>query len=144
MVSDSSWERLSAARQQGIPSFHGEILAEATEYRLDLSQFQVLAATTDNEAYNALVCSEFAPSIGRDAVYQLGGSSPDDNHSLSEFLRGRALFASGMGVEETNAREDAGWTCRKTRISEQFEFSVAKADLPAGDRKSKRLNASHK
>lgn len=40
MVSDSSWERLSAARQQGIPSFHGEILAEATEYRLDLSQFQ--------------------------------------------------------------------------------------------------------
>src|SRR3546814_9363066 len=54
MVSDSSWERLSAARQQGIPSFHGEILAEATEYRLDLSQFQVLAATTDNEPYNTL------------------------------------------------------------------------------------------
>src|SRR3546814_12113872 len=82
MVSDSSWERLSAARQQGIPSFHGEILAEATDYRLDLSQFQVLAATTDNAAYNALVCSEFAPSIGRDAVSQLGGSSPDDNPSL--------------------------------------------------------------
>src|SRR3546814_14200087 len=81
------------------------LFRSATEYRLDLSQFQVLAATTDNEAYNALVCSEFAPSIGRDAVYQLGGSSPDDNHSLSEFLRGRALFASGLGVEEINARE---------------------------------------
>src|SRR3546814_15388298 len=40
MVSDSSWERLSAARQQGIPSFHGEILAEETEHRLDLSQFK--------------------------------------------------------------------------------------------------------
>src|SRR3546814_10902232 len=63
MVSDSSWERLSAARQQGIPSFHGEILAEATEYRLDLSQFQVLAATTDNEAYNALRSEEHTSEL---------------------------------------------------------------------------------
>src|SRR3546814_1885764 len=57
---------------------------------------------------------------------------PDDNHSLSEFLRGRALFASGLGVEEINAREAAGWTFRKTRISEQFDFSAAKAVLPEG------------
>src|SRR3546814_16846575 len=75
---------------------------------------------------------ELAPSIGRYCVYQLGGSIPDDNHSLSEFLRGRALFASGLGVEEINAREAAGWTFRKTRISEQFDFSAAKAVLPEG------------
>src|SRR3546814_3390460 len=118
MVSDSSWERLSAARQQGIPSFHGEILAEATEYRLDLSQFQVLAATTDNEAYNALVCSEFAPSIGRDAVYQLGGSSPADNHSLSECLRVRALSASDLGVVVYSVRDADGWTFTTKRISD--------------------------
>src|SRR3546814_1311922 len=75
---------------------------------------------------------ELAPSIGRYCVYQLGGSIPDDNHSLSEFLRGRALIASGLGVEEINAREAAGWTFRKTRISEQFDFSAAKAVLPEG------------
>src|SRR3546814_11987264 len=124
MVSDSSWERLSAARQQGIPSFHGEILAEATEYRLDLSQFQVLAATTDNEAYNDLVCSEFAPSIGRDAVYQLGGSSTDDNHSLSEFLRGRALFASGMGAEEQNDRDAEVWTLPQTGYA-RYRYGIS-------------------
>ena len=50
---------------------------------------------------------------------------------LPESLRGRALFDSGLGVEEIMIREDAGWTFRKTRISDQFDFEAAKADLPA-------------
>ncbi|WP_230483562.1 cation:proton antiporter [Sphingomonas sp. Leaf21] len=131
MIADASWERLSAVRQAGIEPYHGEILAETTEERLDLSQFQVLVATTDNEAYNALVCSEFAHDIGRDSVYQLGGSGDDEDHrSLPEALRGRAMFTAGHGVEEIQQREAAGWTFRKTRISEQFNFDHARSALP--------------
>lgn len=131
MISDASWQRLAAPRQAGIATYHGEILAETTEERLDLTQFQVLVATTENEAYNALVCNEFAPEIGRDAVYQLGGSGDDEDHrSLPEALRGRAMFAAGHGVEEIMERETAGWTFRKTRISEQFDFTDARSSLP--------------
>ncbi|EQB02413.1 sodium:proton antiporter [Sphingobium baderi LL03] len=133
MIADNSWQRLAPARQSGIPTYHGEILAEATEDRLDLTQFQVLAAASDNEAYNALVCNEFAPEVGRDNVYQLGDASDDeDPRALPESLRGRALFASGLGVEDILNREAEGWTFRKTRISEQFAFEDAKADLPDG------------
>lgn len=132
-IADNSWQRLSAARQAGIPTYHGEILAEPTEDRLDLGQFQVLAAITDNEAYNALVCNEFAPELGRDNVYQLGDATEDeDPRSLPEALRGRALFASGLGVEDIMARERTGWTFRKTRISDQFDFDAIRADLPQG------------
>lgn len=131
MIADTSWQRLAAVRQFGIATYHGEILAESTEERLDLTQFQVLVSTTENEAYNALVCSEFAPDIGRDSVYQLGGSGDDEDHrSLPEALRGRAMFASGHGVAEIMEREAAGWTFRKTRISEQFGFGDAQAALP--------------
>lgn len=131
MISDTSWQRLSSPRQSGVATYHGEILAESTEERLDLTQFQVLVATTDNEAYNALVCSEFAPDIGRDSVYQLGGMGDDEDHrSLPEALRGRAMFASGVGVSEIAERERAGWSFRKTRISEQFDFADAQASLP--------------
>jgi hypothetical protein len=114
MIVDTSWPRLSLARQAGIATYHGEILAEATEERLELGQFQVLVATTDSEAYNALVCSEFAPEFGRDAVYQLGGSGDDEDHrSLPEALRGRAMFASGAGVAEiSNASVWAGPSAR--------------------------------
>ncbi|KQR87547.1 cation:proton antiporter [Sphingomonas sp. Leaf343] len=132
-ICDTSWQRLSPARQAGIATYHGEILAEATEDRLDLSQFQVLVATSDNEAYNALVCNEFAPEIGRDNVYQLGGGTDDhdeDTRALPTSLRGRALFASGHGVEEIVSRERQGWGFRKTRITERYDFDAIKADLP--------------
>lgn len=132
MVADTSWQKLAEARQQDIPSFHGEILAEAFEDRLDLSQFQLLAATSDNEAYNALVCNEFAPELGRDAVYQLGNASGDDPRALPEMLRGRTLFASGLGVEDLIARQLEGWDFRVTKISEQFDFEATKASLPEG------------
>lgn len=131
MIADTSWQRLSAARQAGIETYHGEILAETTDERLDLTQFQVLAAATENEAYNALVCSEFAHDIGRDSVYQLGGTGDDEDHrSLPEALRGRAMFTAGHGVEDILRREAAGWTFRKTRISEQFKFDQARSILP--------------
>lgn len=130
-IADTSWQRLAPARHQGIPTYHGEILSEATEEKLDLTQFQILAAATDNEAYNALVCNEFAPEIGRDNVHQLGNASDDhDPRSLPESLRGRALFASGHGVEDIMQREEQGWTFRKTRISEQFDYDAARAALP--------------
>ncbi|HET8612061.1 MAG TPA: sodium:proton antiporter [Sphingomonas sp.] len=131
-VSDTSWQRLAPARLQGIPTYHGEILSEMTEERLDLGQFQLLAATTENEAYNALVCNEFAPEIGRDAVYQLGSAADDDPRGLPDSLRGRALFTSGLGVEDLIAREQAGWRFRVTKISEKFDFEAAKAALPEG------------
>ncbi len=129
-VCDTSWQRLAPARHDGIPTYHGEILSEATEDRLDMSQFAVLAATTDNEAYNALVCNEFAPEIGRDNVYQLGsGGDDEDARALPDALRGRALFTSGHGVEEIVDRERQGWAFRKTRITDKFDFETARADI---------------
>lgn len=131
MVVDASWQRLSAARQKGLPFYHGEILNEATEHNLDLTPFQVLVAATDNEAYNALVCNEFAHEIGRDAVYQLGESSDqDDFRKLPASLRGRALFQSGFGVEDVNQRQSDGWIFRQTKLSEEFDFEDAQEKLP--------------
>src|SRR5690606_19868804 len=97
MLGDTSWARLKPARVAGLPFHHGEILNEATEHDLDLTPFQVLVAATDNEAYNALVCSEFAHEIGADSVYQLGdAASEEDRRELPASLKGRALFSSGF------------------------------------------------
>ena len=131
MVVDSSWQRLGLARQKGVPFYHGEILNEATEHNLDLGPYQVLVAATENEAYNTLVCNEFAHEIGRDSVYQLGEAGNDyDRHSLPVALRGRALFESGWGVTETNERQNEGWVFRKTRLSEEFDYEDAQEKLP--------------
>lgn len=130
VVSDTSWQRLAPARVDGIPSYHGEILAEATEERLDLQQFGALAATTENEAYNALVCSEFAPEFGRDNVYQLGDAAGDDPRRLPDALRGRALFRSGLGVEDVAAREEADWLFAALTVEDAATYAEAVQALP--------------
>jgi hypothetical protein len=131
MIVDSSWQRLGAARREGLPFYHGEILNEATEHNLDLSPFQVLVAATENEAYNALVCNEFAHEIGRDSVYQLGESRDGtDRHALPESIRGRALFESGFGVDDVHDRQQQGWVFRKTKLSDAFAFEDAQQKLP--------------
>ncbi len=133
MVVDSSWQRLALARQKGLPFYHGEILNEATEHNLDLSPYAVLVAATENEAYNALVCNEFAYEIGRDTVFQLGDAvDDDDRHALPSSIRGRALFESGFGVEDVNERLSRGWVFRKTKLSEEFDFEAAQQRLPEG------------
>ena len=132
LIADTSWQRLAGARQMGMPVFHGEILSEATEDAVDMGQFQALVATTDNEAYNALVCNELAPEMGRHAVFQLGDTSEKNPHALAPALRGRTLFASGLGVEEIARREREGWGFRKTRLSEKFSMDDARDELPAG------------
>lgn len=132
MIVDSSWSRLKTARALGLPTYHGEILNEATEHNLDLTPYQSLVAATDNEAYNALVCSEFAPEIGTDKVYQLGDGEEDDedHHALPASLRGRALFASGFGVDDVHQRQEDGWVFRHTKLSQQFNIDDARENLP--------------
>jgi hypothetical protein len=131
LLVDTSWARLRPARQANIPTYHGEILNEATEHNLDLSPFQVLVAATENEAYNTLVCSEFAPEIGTDSVYQLGGEDDDDDpRALPASLRGRALFTSGFGVYDVQRRQLEGWEFRQTKLSERFDLDDAKITLP--------------
>jgi NhaP-type Na+/H+ or K+/H+ antiporter len=129
---DTSWHRLAPARQAGVAIFHGEILAETTEDHIDFGRVQALVATSDNEAYNALVCNEFGPELGRDAVYQLGGAEHDDPQALPITLRGNSLFESGLDLDELSARQAAGWGFRRTRISEKFDFDALKSLLPAG------------
>ncbi|MXO52016.1 sodium:proton antiporter [Erythrobacter gaetbuli] len=131
IIVDASWQRLALARQKGIPFYHGEILNEATEHNLELAPYQNLVAATENEAYNALVCNEFAFEIGRDKVFQLGeAAQSDDRHSLPESLRGRALFESGFGVEDVSERQRQGWVFRKTKLSDEFDFEDARERLP--------------
>ena len=83
-----------------------------------------------HEAYNALVCNELAPEVGRHAVFQLGDTSDDNPRALPPTLRGRTLFASGLGVEEIARREREGWDFRKTRLTDKYTLEDARADLP--------------
>jgi len=97
LVADTNWRRLRGARLEGHATFYGEVLSENADFRLDHSAFNHLIAATPNDAYNALVCVEFAPELGRHRVFQVtSGDNDEENEDTIAFTsRGRTLTSRG-------------------------------------------------
>lgn len=132
MIADRSWRQLKPARDLAIPTYYGEILAEAAEHRLDHALFGQVIAATDSHAYNTLVCTDLGPQFGRQHVFQVGRLESDelDPEEIALSLGGRTLMRSGYDLDTLLDKLRQGWTFRKTKLSEEFDFSAFTASLP--------------
>ncbi len=132
LVADGSWHNLRAARLAGLPVFYGEILSEFAEESVELAHVQTVLCATDNDAYNALVCTALAPDIGRDRVFQLAMGTTDDTdpRGVSAGLIGNVAFASQAEFEWLWERHVEGWQFSKTRITDAYTYSDLLGDLP--------------
>ena len=138
-LADTNWRRLRKARLAGHDTYHGEVLSETAEYRLEPGRFSTLIAATSNEAYNALVCIDNAPEFGRSHVYQLSaqdmaadGQGEDDPKAIAFTARGRTLMQRGRTYEAVSADWWKGWRFRATRITEEYTIEDALASLTEG------------
>lgn len=133
LIADTNWNHLSPARRDGIPIYYGEILSEAAEHRLDMAQYGALIAATDNDAYNALVCTDLGPEVGRSQIFQLGRTRVQDGdghaeveraerHQLHFTVGGRTLFRDGMSYAQLQRKLSEGWVFSRTRLSEEFNY----------------------
>jgi len=130
LIADTSLFALRRARRAGLPVYHGDILDETHDDHLDMGRYQQLIAATDNDAYNALVCSELAPEVGHDRVSRMIGVARPGNQR-----RGRVLTLAGTPIEEQLDRLLAGWTFGRTKITEKFTYAdyVARMKASGGD-----------
>ncbi|MGB7406086.1 MAG: sodium:proton antiporter [Pacificimonas sp.] len=128
-IADNSFLALRKARQRGIDTFHGEALEAIHEDTLDVHSFQSIIAATDNDAYNALICAELGPEIGRNAVFQVGNEGDSDVRGLPSALKGRMLMNSAAGLIELLSRQEQGWSFRQTRIGEKYTLDDLKKRL---------------
>ena len=121
-VADTNWRRLRGARLEGHDTFYGEVLSEKADYSLDHSAFNILVAASPNEAYNALVCVEFAPELGRHRVFQVGdGENDEDSGETIAFTsRGRTLTSRGRSFDALSRDWWGGWRFRATSLSDEY------------------------
>jgi hypothetical protein len=104
------WTRFTAIRCPNTPIIN-----------LDIGRFNALIATTDNDAYNSLVCTDFGPEIGRNNVYEIGGArEQSDRRAMRVTIGGRQLFRPGLDFRELRERHAAGWTFQTTRLTDEF------------------------
>ena len=134
MIVDSVWHRLRPARLAGVSVYYGEILSEASEQQLEFNDYGYLLAATDNDAYNALVCSHFAAEMGRNRVFQLPDTSVEepDPKRLPRTVRGLIMPGERAWYEELISNWYRGWTFQKTLLSEEFTFENLQAASPEG------------
>jgi NhaP-type Na+/H+ or K+/H+ antiporter len=122
LVADTNWRRLRGARLEGHTVFYGEVLSENADHRLDHSAFAHLIAATPNDAYNALVCVEFAPELGRHRVFQVSGSEGEDSDptAITFTSRGRTLSTHGRSFDALTRDWWSGWRFRSTTLSDSY------------------------
>jgi len=124
LLADSSWHRLRDARLAGLPVYFGEVLSERAEESLELSDIAVLLAATSNDAYNALVCNSLAPELRQENVYQLPMDAADegDPRGVARGVRGNIAFSETAVIDELLRRHHAGWSLRRTRLTERYSY----------------------
>src|SRR3546814_20178380 len=94
-------------------------------------QYLQLSAATDNDADNALVCSELAPEVGHGRVSRIVGEARPGSQR-----RGRVLTLAGTPIEEQLDRLQAGWTFSRTKITAKFPYADYVARIMATGRDS--------
>ncbi len=124
IVSDSSWQRLSKARNAGVNFHHGEILSEQTDYRVDMTPYDYLISATEFDSYNALVATAFVPAFGRNNVFKLSIQTErgDQVEDLDPTIAGRVLFSEEISLEGLCGKIDDGYVMRKTNITDQYTY----------------------
>jgi len=134
LVVDKSWSALRKLRLQEIPTWHGEILSETAEHTIDLNRFGTIIAATDNDSYNALICTDFGPEFGRTNVFQLGRSDDDGENpnALPVTLGGRKLFRSGVSYAALESRSYSGWVFTQTRLTDEYGLEDYREDRAEG------------
>ena len=126
MIADASWHSLKYARLAKINTYHGQVLSEEADEYLDLSEIGYVIAATNNDAYNAMICSRFGHELGRNKTYQLPILSSDqrDARDLHPSLAGIQLFSKNDTFEELMRRHYMHWDFTLTEITEQLPYSV--------------------
>ncbi|MBL1406621.1 MAG: sodium:proton antiporter [Rhizobiales bacterium] len=130
LISDNDWKKLQIARAKNIPTFFGDALSESAHHHLAITTWAKVIAATNNDAYNALICTEFGPEVGRGNVFQIGEriNSKDseafsDRNSLRFTVGGRQLTSSGDSYFGLLSKYSSGWSFSSTQLTKEFTFA---------------------
>ena len=124
LLTDRNYFALWPARDVGLQVFHGEILSEAAEHSIPMSQYGSIIAATNNDDYNALICTDFGPEFGRGNVFQVGRHEAREGFRDMPSTLGGRTFGDGKSYENIASRFREGWTFVRTNITEEYPLET--------------------
>ncbi len=125
LISDSSGGRLRGAVEKGIPTYQGQILAEHTQYDVDLTPYETILSMTGDVSYNALVSQSYAPEFGYNNTFSLpaGNFKRINQDNVSHSAKAHILFAEEAIFTELNRKINTGYTIQEIAITEKNKIT---------------------
>jgi len=127
LVVDSNYSQISRAYEAGLPTYHGNIMADHVLEEIDLEGMGYIMALTSNDKANSLICFHLSEIFGRANVYQLPPVM--EAYRGKEFvqpahLRGRFLFGREATLPYLAQRFEAGAALEIFRLTKEFDYET--------------------
>ena len=94
-----------------------------SEYHLDLTPYRYMLAMTKMDTYNAHICADFEPDIGKEHLFQTAFHVGKDIEVFTTYQRWQTLFSPSISIYSLEERIHAGHVIRKTLITKQYSYT---------------------
>jgi NhaP-type Na+/H+ or K+/H+ antiporter len=125
LMVDTNYNKISAARMEGLPAECINILSDQALEELNFGNMGRLLALTPNDEVNSLAVQEFRHLFNRAGVFQLSFKShaSAEKRSMAHHLRGRVLFGNDWTFTRIRETVAAGAIFKATKLSDSFLYA---------------------
>jgi NhaP-type Na+/H+ or K+/H+ antiporter len=122
LLLDTKYEKIAAARLEGLRAVRANILSEYAEEELDFSGIGQLITATPNDEINSLATREFSHIFGKANVWQISPQDSNSHHTnaVASHNRGRVCFRGAPAYPKLTALSREGAIVKKTQITDVF------------------------
>lgn len=122
LLLDTRFEKIAAARLDGLTAVRANILSEYAEQEIDFAGLGHLVAATPNDEVNSLAAREFQHRFGKANVWQITPADVDSHHqkAVASHMRGRFCFLGGPRFFELSSFFQRGAEMKKTLLTGIF------------------------
>jgi len=125
IVTDGSWDNISAARMEGLETYFGNVVSEHADQHLDLIGVGYVLAISPQRDLNVVACMRYRAEFGSSNVFTILTTQDkklDSKHQASWEHRGNTLFSSEMTFGKLASLLAKKYVVHTTLLTEAFDF----------------------
>jgi len=126
LLADSSWENVSAARMDNLPTYFGNPASQHAEAHLDQVGLGFLLALSPAGELNTLACMRFRHEFHRRNLYALASgleNKRSDKHRASDEHRGNVFASADLTYGKLASRLNQGAQMYQTTLTSGFTWA---------------------
>jgi NhaP-type Na+/H+ or K+/H+ antiporter len=124
-LADSSWEKISKARMDGLPTYFGNAISEHADRHLDMVGLGRLLALSSRESLNVNAIMHYRIDLGQENIYSLqtrADNEKSEKMQVNAKNRGQRLFGANVTFHKLREMLEQGGEVHTTKMTETFTF----------------------